>query len=1187
MNLDTKPIDYDRDYNRAQLEISTPFIVSAGAGAGKTSTLTGRYLYALLQSNDKGELNVRPENILAITFTRKAANEMRDRVRTNLQSVLHSKKVMCAGGNKEKRDLNDRETKHLQNCLPEFATAPICTFDEFCHSLLRRFPIEAGVDPEFELIQPAAMRQKRKSLVADKLEVWLQTDARNTSEGRSALLALLESYDFAMIRDTVTELLGLPTDVCDKVLNLRSLQEREAARILLTHPRLREHVTYDAGIHGEGAAALAVISEGLKIDNKIGVRDAVFGGNEFEKCTGTGYDGIAEKSQKVQALFGQLAKSLAGEVAIAIPSELDFTGVQEMALKMLQRPECRKTVLAALNLRHIFVDEFQDTNHEQVELIHLLIGKFEDETAIRKKPLIHDQHVPRLFIVGDPKQAIYRFRGGEVELFAEECGLFTSANHLQLQYNYRSTPGLVDFFNNAYDGSYGIFSRMYGAAAADYEPVYAEMTPPENKEKLDKDEAFFPVEVFLYKERKTSAEDKKDSEDGEDSDIEAQWCAQQLRGLHAAAATKWSDSVILKYSVRNIDDLRRELTYQGIPHYVVNTGGLVDCQEVCDIIQWLRILSRPDDLLALTACAKQPCIGLNDHDLLLIKRLDDTVFQPAADCEFLEDAEQWSFGMRLRYGEIIKDADAAILNGKLNCLQKCLAQLTLLAGRIPVAELAGQVVAVTGMRETWAGWKPDEPERLQAKGMLANIEQFLALVRDNLGETADLADAIAFFVDLADNANEAGEAQILDETDDVVRIMTIHQAKGLEFKNVFVYGTHNLGKGGGEGTCLLRNESGFAAIALAKETQPVETDANACDATTLAAKQISKLKAEAEKRRLFYVATTRAKQRLFISGKLGQKINDLIKCQQETTKNGLTLPAKRPARDFDSAMLQESSSATDWLFFRFGMRITPEEENATVWFAEDPKDYDAEGAPMPSVLLTATCESPECGNVPESTPRAAGVPAELPIHAIQPKIITVSPSLADTKSLDVELSVSPAAPLAIGYQPNASSSPGAKDNPLLYGDAFHHLMAVWDFTDEGKATAIAAAKLKAGQETPELTTFLKTCLENFCGMRHGPFGNVRETFKVALDENRLYRELPFTHQVPGNQPGTINWVIGSMDVVLESADGTLYIFDYKTGRQAPEHYATQMALYRNVLLAAHSGSGVPVNVPEAILLYVE
>ena len=1165
-------------YDRAQLDTATPFLVSAGAGAGKTYTLTGRYLHALLQPANAGALDIRPENILAITFTRKAANEMRERVRLRVQGTLHTKKVRRGWENADDRDVGDNEVEHLRGCLPELATAPICTFDEFCQSLLRRFPVEAGVDPEFALIQPGAMRQKQKTEVAETLETWLHNSTDN-SAGRAALLALLESYDFATIRDTVTELLSLPAEERQRVLETpRAAQEKAAAKVLLAHPRLLKMI---AEVGGEGAAGLAAVSVRLKEDHGKDVRDSVFG-KSFDKCENLQ---LAGDSQRIQEQFQILAGCIEPTLAAPVATELDFAGVQAKALALLRNKPHRDTVLGALKLRHIFVDEFQDTNHGQVELIHRLVGKFDQDD----RPLIQAPDAPRLFIVGDPKQAIYRFRGGEVELFARERALFTEANHLELQYNYRSKPGLLTFFNHTFDDAYGIFSRLYGAAAAEYEPTYAAMHSPLGK---GVETATTPrAAVFLYKEGKTPEENGEDNAadaDGEDSDIEAQWCAQQLRGLHGQENAAWRDSVILKYSVRSIDALRRELTRQGIPHYVVNSGGLADCQEVCDIIQWLRILARPDDLLALTACAKQPCIGFNDRELLQLKRLGDDAFQPAANCDFLTDATQWSFGMRLRYGAVKVVPTAAVLNAKLGRFQESLRQLAAEAGRIPAAELAERVVVVTGMRRTWAGWMPDEAGRLQAKAMLANIEQFLDLVRNNLGATADLTEAVAFFDDLADNASEIGEAQILDETDDVVRIMTIHQAKGLEFKNVFVYGIHNLGSGrGGREKQVLKNASGFAAITLSDNEKPVQAGDKA-DATTLAARRIEVMKAAAEKRRLFYVATTRASERLFVSGKLSGIIDSKgegkLADQQAKIddKKGKITPAKRPVRDFDSPSLQESGSAPDWLFYRFGMRITPEQKEASVWFAEKPVDYAADGTITgnASDLLAATSELPASGQAPAAEKRAPGTSAELPAYTPWPGIVTISPSLVDTKELGMVLSDKPDDLVTIG----TPSATGTKENPLLYGNAFHHLMAVWDFTDEGKPAAITAAKCKVGQDTPKLTAYLEACLNKFCAMQHATFGNLRDVFASALEERRLYRELPFTYETSGVENG-INWVIGNMDVVLEDKTGNWHIFDYKTGSQEPNHYATQMALYRNAL-KAHAGGTHP-GADSVTLLYVE
>jgi ATP-dependent helicase/nuclease subunit A len=1151
------------DYDEAQFDLSHHLIVEAGAGAGKTYCLTRRYVYALLQ--DACE----PRQILTMTFTRKAAIEMRERVRTRIGECLALGHLPDEVGGAE---LTAEQFSHLCECREALSQAPINTFHGICSDLLRQFPVEAGVDPKFTLLEPAASQLRLERLVADVLERILQDQ---THELHAVLLQLLADYDFSLIGKSIVHLRKQNLDLAQ--FPERACLEKTAADFFLDHPLLE--AIWPANYPAEDDQAVAVsqavadfrgeatLPNLFRIAGSTTLRGKAPWKEDFKQLRDLflpdkmkKVDNQAEFEAKAATVLGLVLKlAVSDEFQHLSPAELDYNALEQCTLRMLEKPELGRRIRAHLDLRHVFVDEYQDTNDVQRRIIYYLLGCENPDAPAPQLP----KSAPRLFAVGDPKQSIYRFRNAEVEVFARTRKDVTTSfggKSLNLTRNYRSCPPLLDFFNHLFGESpngegnngEGVFSRVRNSEPADYEPLYVDMLP--GREVAESEKPTEPVvNCCLLKKKKgeqdawESGSEEEDAPEEATSIQEANWIADQIQTLLQNGKFTLADMAILKYSVRSIDDLKRVFDCRGIRYFVVGTRGLTDCQEVRDILPWLQFLASPEDDLQLLCCAKQPWIGLSDADLLKLRLASAAEFRAADETlppGLTVDDLAKGLTTRLRFLSL-KDtgADGARINKALACLRGRLATLNDYAGRVSVAELAERIVELNRMRETWACRRlPAQPDNLlPAQLSVANLERFLLFLRQSCGTSADLPLALDVVEGISGSSEGSGEAQLAGETEDVVRIMTVHQAKGLEFPVVFAMGINSLG-GSDRDSAVVKLTDGLPCVKLADPHKPTELNGTYQNMLSLAARQIGSLKNHAERRRLFYVAVTRAKERLYLSGSYS--------------------PASEPTKEM-TRTIHNRHDAASWLWQRYGMDFDEGADRAA--WPDAMNRWLGHGADEVAQIVA-----------PESDDSIAAV--------LQPaQVMLLSPSwdLATMVNPSTYKSRGGAAP---GFVlPKCSRTFEKKGAAVVWGDLFHQLMAVWDFDELTLETEIDRLLTATWGDDSALRQngrdFLFHCVGNFQEMEwRGE--SLLEVFQQAEQQGRLYREWPFLLR-RGEKDQAVQWINGTVDVVLEWND-TPYVFDYKTGKEPPAHYAPQMQLYKQAL-----SEGLGQDVASPVLLYVE
>ena len=619
--------------------------LSAGAGCGKTTVLTERFLAAL---DDEGG---RPlEALVALTFTEKAVRELRHRIRARCRARL-------ASG-------DGPEAERWWAVLRGLDAAPIGTFHEFCARLLRRHAMLAGVDPEFAILDETIAGSLREEAVRIAIRKRLATRDPD-------LMDLATDYGLRQVREALGRLSSLRTDVG---LGEWARQEPEEivgrwravavdrlwpmvldrARPTVAHcRRLLEVLDSDEPrINDRRLAmldALRVVDPGStpcpvdRLDELLALariqdlpRAASWPSPEIHEAIKIAFTELREQIQNQirpalewddeGALLASAGRGLRfARLAMAVREEhdrlkrrrrgLDFDDLLTRARGLLrEHPELSASVVGGedrggLGVEFVLVDEFQDTDSVQGEILRLLGG----EAFL----------TGRLFVVGDVKQSIYRFRGAEPLIFRRWRSEFPPPGRLGLTENFRSVPGIVGFVN-----------AMFGDCFRDLD------TPPADDDRLRPirpSDTCRPAVEFLWPSFATQADEATSVDDGESAAprlssherraIEARCVARRLRerleagwpvldrATRAVRPAHAGDVALLFRAMTDVWPYESALADAGFDYHTIGGSAFYAQQEVHDVINLLSVVEDPFDEIALAGALRSPFFGLSDEGL--------------------------------------------------------------------------------------------------------------------------------------------------------------------------------------------------------------------------------------------------------------------------------------------------------------------------------------------------------------------------------------------------------------------------------------------------------------------------------------------------------------------------------------------------------------------------------------------
>ena len=1043
-------------------------VLEASAGTGKTSVLVTRYVNLL-----KG--GVQPRNILAITFTRKAAAEMRERIIRELKDAA------------ARSQIDGALWTGVRDRLGEIA---IGTIDAFCLSLLREFPLEADLDPGFEmadetevprLVEESLDRSLRicAALAKTEPDIAVVLAQLGMPRARAGLAALLERRLVAW--DALDRFLAKgPTDLTAEVVCRRaatSLQDAlravpgGLAAFLADGPvgharyqmlvrdleRLRdlEHAG-DAQIRAlvDRVAAHFLTADGNP--RKAGAippyrTDRDYPSAEASKRHRTAVAQIAPHIEDVVFAFARdlnvvLARGVRRMFAIALAqyrkalddrSVLDFSDVLSRALDLLRQMDEFSQSRFRLESRyhHVLVDEFQDTSRAQWELVSLLIQSWGEGLGLATEPSI--------FIVGDRKQSIYRFRDAEVAVMQEagrhiESLRPSGSPRRSISRSFRALPELLELVNELF----GEISQT-GSRPDDFTYTDADRFPavtagvtgrgPVLGLAVSNDVDSCAVAVAAEIERILREETVRDRKTG---------VPRQARP---------GDIAILFRSRTSHREFEHALELRAIPTYVYKGLGFFDADEIKDVSALIRYLADPASDLRAAALLRSRFVRLSDAGLALLgPRLASaiTAAEPPPELPRLDDEDRRVLqNARSRAGEWLARVD-----------------------RVPPADLVEQLLTETAYAYELRG-----PRYQQA---WENLKKMRGLVRriQNRGYAT-----LARIADHIDALTAGDESNAVIEALDAVNLMTVHASKGLEFPVVFVV---NLGRGatgpprpvrvvadGGNG------EPSVSVGPFVSETDEAERD-----------------REKQETRRLLYVALTRARDRLYLSSVL---------------KDGLLQPGRGSLAD----VLPDSLKAL------FGRAAGAFEACATLaWAGRSGRSFEWRLCRVPGAEPPAEQASP-------SRATAAADRVGPPADDRAPSRAPVTAALAD------------AATLFASAQPASDAIVGTLVHRLFqFGRDPAH-----DCDEAAHARALLRPEERAA--LPDVDATVAAALAAWRAMRARP-----DVASVLDGGERLY-EVPFSLR---RKDGPLI-LRGTIDCLVRRPDGSIVVLEFKSGQPRSWH----------------------------------
>lgn len=805
-------------------------LITAGAGTGKTLTLVGRYLYLLEQEQPL-------RSLVAITFTRKAAREMRNRIR---QTVLDHLAALPPA---------DQARKRWQEVLTELDGARIGTIHSFCGELLRSHPAEAELDPRFDVLDEGQTALLR----AEAVEVALTWTAE-----RPELAPLLVTIGEAAVRELVTSLLADSPEMRSAVdaigkdpervlagwtgllakrqtLALQALLKRsdwQARCSELEHfaprrpdDRLVEQVTL-------ARTAIAKTRQGPVDDRARSLKRlleiSLIGGSQAV------WPGGKEEQVAVKACLKWLREQVAGQPVLSLVLNSQDEAVattlvrlRPVVAKALQVYETAKAERRVLDFNDLeakavaLLESHPDVRQQwRRQVSALLVDEFQDTNA-RQRLLLDDLNGGgRLFLVGDAKQSIYGFRGADVTVFRQARRDFQQSGQvLNLNETYRGHAALVAALNALLRPVLGEQEDAARPWAEPFAPLKAHRQAPEA--------GFSPPHVEVHLAVGTKSDGGLARAAGA--------IAQRVVEMIETGVCKPEEIAILCRAASAFPAYEDALEAAGTPFLTISGKGFYDRPEVRDLLNILQALADPNDDLALAGALRSPVLGLSDSALYALAAWrDESAHQDRRRAITLWEALA-SQGPSLADGEDQLAARAAGL----------IAELHRAVGRASAADVLKSFLDRTDYRAALLAAGQKRAER--------NVSKLLADARrSGLVKVSELLN----YVRLARDVDmREGEARTLAEGS--VQIMSIHQAKGLEFP-VVVLGDLAYRSSTRSGTYLLDEST----LTLQHKSDDGKESPSLYTLASIEAVD----KDAAEEARLLYVAATRARERLILSG---------------------------------------------------------------------------------------------------------------------------------------------------------------------------------------------------------------------------------------------------------------------------------------------------------------------------------
>lgn len=884
-------------------------LVSAAAGSGKTAVLINRMIEKVIAIENP--INV--DELLVVTFTNASAAEMRHRMAEALEKAI----------------AENPTSNHLRRQLSLVNKAQISTLHSFCLAIVKQYAYLLDIDPGFRIANEAEVALLRDDILADVLEaaydsedeeqvqaIFRLVDSFTSDRDDQAIETLISKlYDTSRVHavpkkwlNSLPKTYELAEDVTiddlelSKYVKLTVKHSLEEAFVLISEMRAITLQPTGPAPYAETAEIdFAMIQEGIRISQK-GTwqelfdyfatvkwstlkrvsKDALVDG-ELQELAKKKREAAKKIVNKIkETYFVRTPARLLEEIRLMAPtigtlvgltnvfSEqfrlaklergiIDFSDLEHFALQILSEEvngDIQPSPVAMdlkKRFKEVLVDEYQDTNMLQETILQLVkTGEEQDGN---------------LFMVGDVKQSIYRFRLAEPKLFMRKYGEFleipdTTGMRIDLNANFRSRKEVLNATNY-------IFAQIMGERVG--EILYDEKASLKPAAPYDDREV--PVELVIMhppleeeldeESEDTTTEEATELEELKNSQYEARFIIDRIRQMMEDGTTvydtktkterplKYSDIVILMRSMTWSTDLVEEFKLAGIPLYAESSKGYFDALEVMIMLNVLKVVDNPYQDIPLASVLRAPFVGLTENELAKI-RLADTK------APFYDALRQF-----------IRSEGHGVQSVTFEKLQRFMLAFENwrdLARRGSLSDLIWKIYLDTHYYEM-VGAMPNGKQRqanlriLHDRALMYEQTSFRGLFR-----------FLRFIDRMRTRGDDLGTAKSIGEKDDVVRLVTIHSSKGLEYPVVFVAGMGRpFNKMDFHLPYLFDQDFGLAVKAIDPDNRIMYTSL-----PFLALKEKKELEMRAEEMRVLYVAMTRAKERLILIGsvKNWHKIRD-------------------------------------------------------------------------------------------------------------------------------------------------------------------------------------------------------------------------------------------------------------------------------------------------------------------------
>lgn len=793
--------------------------VIAGAGTGKTKVLTERFVYILENGNLPEGREI--ESIVAITFTKKATQEMIERIRREIRKNFPK-------GEKWRRYYRDIEK------------ANISTIHSFCLNILKENVIVANLDPMFEVIEEYEASKMLKDSIIEVLEAQIEEDEDTYNLFKiiklDRTIALVD--DFRSIYNEIRTLgMNIETIKDITIKHLETLEEinkndldivRNVVKILIGNSNKRSKISKilddeecNAFLNGRDiddlGRALSYIEENIGANKKEQENIDILQTSiekllkSLERENIIYYQSILTILEKIDLLYKNKKEILGG---------LDYEDLQIKANLLLENLDIRKRY--ENKYKYIMIDEFQDTNRLQKQIFYKI--------ASEEKDLDRNN----LFIVGDPKQSIYGFRGADLDVFYDVVD--DIENTINLDKNYRTVDTVLNFINN-------IFMELM-------KTNYSSLIPEDkSKGKIDievisKDNLIVPSGV------NASQYDKY---------FEAEQIAKRIFQLVEAGEYQYKDFAMLFRATTRNYIYEKALNKYGIPYYNIGSKGFFKQQEILDLINALKFINNIQDKISTVGFLRSNFIGLDDNTIYYIfKNKDEHILdtmESLLEHNTIEEIEYKKAKSAMEiYREIYMYKDIYSISQILDSLlEKTL------------------YIHTTLLKDN-------------GRQKFANIYKFIEITKEyELKYTGNLNEFLRYIDEIKQSDESLGKIET--ENTDAVKILTIHKSKGLEFPVVVI--PEMASRGANDLNKILYDESKGIAINL-KKSNPIYNNI----------KKDRQEKMKEELKRVLYVAMTRAEKMLILGNQgrnsgFKKMIKDLLNEQEYKEIDEIILEPKK------------------------------------------------------------------------------------------------------------------------------------------------------------------------------------------------------------------------------------------------------------------------------------------------------